>query len=115
MSKQHELILATNRWALTNIKQTAKKTVLFAGGDTIDIPKDKLVLLRDHPEGRHKNQEYYKSELFIIVLKHEEPSVYTIHPMCVAPVHTVNQWQLFDLKKLSPQDSGDTDPSDSSP
>ena len=61
VNEQHELILAANRWALKNIKQTARKTALCVGGSTIDIPKDNLVLLRDHPEGRHKIQNNYKS------------------------------------------------------
>ena len=50
--KQHELILAANRWALKNIKQTAKKTVLCVGESFLDILKDNLDLLRDLPEGR---------------------------------------------------------------
>ena len=56
VNKQHELILAANRWASKNIKQTAKKMVLCAGGSTLNMPKDNLVLLRDHPEGRDKIQ-----------------------------------------------------------
>ena len=51
VNEQHELILAANRWALKNIKQTARKTVLHVGGSPLIIPKDNLVLLRDHPEG----------------------------------------------------------------
>ena len=56
MNEQHELILAANRQALKNIKQTANKTMLHVGGSPLDIPKDNLDLLRDHPEGRHKIQ-----------------------------------------------------------
>ena len=51
VNEQHELILAANRWALKNIKQTASKTALHAGGSPLKILKDNLVLLRDHPEG----------------------------------------------------------------
>ena len=47
-------------------------------GSTINIPKDNLVLLRNHPKGRHKIQDNYKSEFFIIVLKHKDPNIYTI-------------------------------------
>ena len=67
MNEQHELILAANRQVLKNIKQTVNKTALHAGGSPLEIPKDNLVLLRDHPEGRHKIQDNYKSELFIFV------------------------------------------------
>ena len=61
--------------ALKNIKQKAKKTALCAGGSTLNILNDNLVLLRDHPEGRHKIQHNYKSELFITVLKHKDPNI----------------------------------------
>ena len=90
VNEQHELILAANRWALKNIKQTANKTALHAGGSPLDIPKDNLVLVRDHPEGRCKIQDNYKSELFMVVWKHKDPNVYIIHPLCGVPVHKVN-------------------------
>ena len=96
VKKEHELILAVNRWALKNIKQTAKKTALHTGGSSHDIPKDNLVLLRDHPEGRCKIQDNYKSELFMVVSKHKDPNVYTIYPLCGGLVQTVNQQQYFD-------------------
>ena len=51
VNEQHELILVVDRWALKNIKQTANKTVFHVGGSPLYIPKDNLVLLRDHPEG----------------------------------------------------------------
>ena len=57
VNEQHEPILVVNRWALKNIKQTAKKTVLHVGGSPLNIPKDNLVLLRNHPGGRHKIQD----------------------------------------------------------
>ena len=73
-----------------NIKQTARKTALCVGGSPLNILKDNLVLLRDHPEGRHKIQDNYKSELFVVVSKHKGPNVYVICPLCGGPVHTVN-------------------------
>ena len=110
VNKQHELILAANRQVLKNIKQTVNKTALHAGGSPLNIPKDNLVLLRNQPEGRHKIQDNYKSELFVIVSKHKDPNVYIIHPLCGGLVHTVNWWQLFNLKKSSLGDSGYLDP-----
>ena len=44
----------------------------------------------------------------MIVLKHKDPEVYIIHPLYRGLVHTVNWWQLFDLKKSSLGDSGDS-------
>ena len=76
--------------ALKNIKQTANKTALHTGGSPLDIPKDNLVLLRDHLKGRGKIQDNYKSELFVVVLKHKDPNVYIIHPLFGGPVHIVN-------------------------
>ena len=49
--EQHEVILAASRWALKKIKQTANITALHVGGSPLDIPKDNLVLLRDHCGG----------------------------------------------------------------
>ena len=69
VNKKHELILAANRWALKNIKQTASKTALYAGLSPLKIPKDNLVLLRDHTEGRQKIQDNYKSELFMLLIQ----------------------------------------------
>ena len=42
--------------------------------------------------GRHKIQDNYKSELFVIVSKHKEPYVYTICQVCGSLVHTI-YWQ----------------------
>ena len=86
----NELILAANWQALKNFKQTASKTALCAGGSPLDIPKNNLVLLRDHPEGRCKIQDNYKSELFMVLLKHKDPNVYIIHPLCGDPLCMVN-------------------------
>ena len=99
-----------NRWALKKIKQTTNKTVLYVRGSILNIPKDNLVLLKDHPEGWHKIQDNYKSELFVIVSKYKDPNVYIICPLCGGLVCMVNQWQLLDLKRSSLGDSGDLDP-----
>ena len=82
VNEQHELILVANRWALKNIMHSVNKTTLCAGGSPLDIPKDNLVLVRDHPEGRHKIQDNYKSELFVVVSKHRNPNVDIILPLC---------------------------------
>ena len=105
VNQQHELILAANRWALKRIKQSAEKSVSQARGKDLKIPIGNLVLLHDHPEGRNKIQDHYKSELYIVESKHWDPNVYKIKPLCgKGPMHTVNQQQLFDLQK-SPGDN----------
>ena len=59
-------------------------------GNALDMPKDNLVLLRDHTEARNKIQDNYKSKLVIIVSKHKDPNVSTIYPMCGDPRNTIN-------------------------
>ena len=102
MNEQHELILAVNRQALKNIKQTAQKTVHHAGGSPLNIPKDNLVFLRDHPEGRHKIQDNYKSELFMVVSKHKDPNVYTIHPLCGWSSAYSQSMKIVQLEEIIP-------------
>ena len=80
LNQQHELILAANRWALKRIKTSAEKPVSWVGGKALKIPLGNLVLLHDHPEGCTKIQDNYKSELFIMELKHQDP-------MCISSSH----------------------------
>ena len=96
LNQQHELILAVNRHALKRIKQSAEKSVSWAGGKAFVIPIGNLVLLCDHLEGQNKIQDNYKSELFVMTSKDQDPNIYTIKPLNgKGPVHMVNQWQLF--------------------
>ena len=91
VNQQHELILAANRWALKRIKQSVEKSVSWARGKDLKIPMGNLVLLRDHPEGRNKIQDHYKSELYVMESKHQDPNVYKIKPLCgKGPMCTVN-------------------------
>ena len=100
VNQQHELILAVNRHALKRIKQSAEKSVSWAGGKALEIPIGNFVLLHDHLEGQNKLQDHYKNKLFIVELKHWDPNVYNIKPLCgKGPMCKVNQWQLFDLQK----------------
>ena len=88
VNQQHELILAVNRWAL---KLVAEKSVSWAGGKALEIPLGNLVLLHDHPEGCNKSQDNYKSELFVMKLKQQDPNVYIIKPLNGKdPMHMVN-------------------------
>ena len=51
VNQQHELILAANRHALKRIKQSAEKSISWAGGKDLTIPIGNLVLLHNHLEG----------------------------------------------------------------
>ena len=91
VNQQHELILAVNRCALKRIRQTVEKSVSQTGGKDLEIPIGNLVLLHDHPEGQNKIQDHYKSKLFVIESKHQDPNVYKIKPLCgKGPRHMVN-------------------------
>ena len=105
VNQQHKLILAANRCALKRIKQSAEKSVAWAGGKDLKIMIGNFVLLCDHLEGQNKIQDHYKSKLFIMELKHWDPNVYNIKPLCgKGPMHMMNWQQLFDLQK-SPGDN----------
>ena len=100
INQQHELILAGNRCALKRIKQSAEKSVSWAGGKALEIHIGNLVLLHDHPEGQNKIQNHYKSELFVMESKQQDPNVYNIKPLSrKGPMPMVNQQQFFDIQK----------------
>ena len=93
-----ENLLVTNRRAMKNIKAAAAKNKRSAGGSDIDIPPGNLVLLRDHPEGRNKIQDHYKSDLFKVIKKGERPNNFWITPIgCSGHPKEVNRRQLFDI------------------
>ena len=81
LDEQHELLMSANRWALKHIKQSAKKSQIRTSGKSLQIPIGNLVLLRDHPEGRNKIQDNYKSELFVIIEHHKDPNMYVIQSL----------------------------------
>ena len=111
LNEQGELIMSANRWALKHIKQRAKKSQTRAGGKTLLILIENLVLLRDYPEGCNKIQDNYKSELFVVVDHHKDPNVYIRQSLDKkGPKRTVNRRQLFGLKK-SQVDPITSDPS----
>ena len=105
VNQKHELILAENRCGLKRIKQSAEKSVTRAGGKDLKILIGNFVLLHDYPEDQNKIQDLYNSELFVMALKHWDPNVYNIKPLCgKGPMHMVNWQQLLDLWK-SPGDN----------
>ena len=81
LNEQHELPMSANRQALKHIKQSANKSQIRTGGKSLQIPIGNLVLLRDHSEGCNKIQDNYKSELFVIINHHNDPTVYVIQSL----------------------------------
>ena len=66
VDQQLEHMVMANRQALRHIKASVKKNHDRYGGKDLLIPVGNLVLLRDHPEGRHKIQDVNKSTLFVV-------------------------------------------------
>ena len=64
------------------------------------------MLLRDHPEGRNKIQDRYKTDVYVVVGHHqEEPNVYYIQLLNSdkpGKPKVVNRRQLYDLKRSVP-------------
>ena len=51
---------AVNQCTLKSMRQSAQQSAQVAKGKKLIIPKGKLVLLHDHPEGHNKTQDQYK-------------------------------------------------------
>ena len=93
-----EKLLVANKRAMKNIKAATAKNRRTTGGSDIDIPPGNLVLLWDHPEGRNKIQDHYKSDLFKVVKKGEHPNNFWIKPLgSSSHPKEVNHRQLFDI------------------
>ena len=93
-----EKLLVANKRVMKNIKATTAKNKRTAGGSDIDIPPGNLVLLWDHPEGRNKIQDHYKSDLFRVIRKGERLNNFWIKPIgSSGQPKEVNCRQLFDI------------------
>ena len=105
LNQQLNAMLYANKQALKLIKQSVQCDKDHTGGKSLDIPIGNHVLLRDHPEGRNKIQDRYKSDMYIVVGHHVEPNVYYIQLLNTdkpGPPKVVNRHQLFDLNHTSP-------------
>ena len=76
------------------------------------IPIGNHVLLRNHPEGRNKIQDKFKSDVYYVSDHHKEPNVYYIKRLDAdkyTPPKVVNRRQLFDLKRSVPPSANSRD------
>ena len=104
-----EHISNANRRALRCIQASTKKSADRVGGKDLHIPVGNLVLLRDHPEGRNKIQDHYKTDPYVVTRLHSDPNVYYIKPVNGKGVpKKVNRRQLFDLKRSLVEEEGKT-------
>ena len=71
------------------------------------------VLLCNHPEGRNKIQDRYKTDVYVVVGHHqEEPNVYYIQLLNNSKPgqpKVLNRCQLFDLKRSVPPSTASLD------
>ena len=63
------------------IDKSTKHSKDCTGSKELTILAGNHVLLCDHPEGRNKIQNRYKSDIYVMVCHHEEPNVYYIQLM----------------------------------
>ena len=98
-------MMHANKQALKYIQKTNKCNQSKTSGKELLIPVGNHVLLHDHPEGRNKIQNRFKSSIYIVVGHHKEPNIYYIKLLSAnkdAQPKEVNRHQLFDLKQSVP-------------
>ena len=98
VDQQLEQLLHANKRAQKNIKATNAKNRKAAGGKDLIIPVGNLVLLRDHPEGRNKIQDYNKDQIYIVTGHHDNRNAYFVKPLgSKCQPKQVNRQEMFDL------------------
>ena len=105
LKQQIDAMMHANKQALKYIQKTNKHNQSQTLGKELVIPIGNHVLLRDHPEGRNKIQNRFKSDVYVVVGHHEEPNVYYIRLLSAdkdTQPKVVNRHQLFDLKRSMP-------------
>ena len=105
LNEQLNAMLYANKQALKGIHKTTNHNKDCTSSEDITIPVGNHVLLRNHPKGCNKIQDWYKSEIYVIVGHHKEPNVYYIQLLNSSKPgqpKVVNRDQLFDLKRSEP-------------
>ena len=91
-------MLQANKQALKLIKKSTQYNKHSTSGKDLHIPIGNHVLLCDHLEGCNKIQDWYKSDVYVVVGHHTKPNVYYIQLLNkdkpVLP-KVINQCQLF--------------------
>ena len=76
-----DAMLHANTQALKLIKKSTQYNKDCTGNKELMIPIENHVLLCDHLEGHNKIQDWYKSDVYVVVSHHKEPNVYYIQPL----------------------------------
>ena len=101
LNQQLSALIHANKQALKYIQKTNKHNQSQTSGKELVIPIGNHVLLCDHPEGRNKIQNRFKSDIYVVVGHHKEPNVYYIKLLSAdkdTQPKLVNHHQLFNLK-----------------
>ena len=78
LNQKLNAMLHANKQALKLIEKSTKYIKDCTGSKELTILIGNHVLLRDHLEGGNKLQDWYKSNIYIMVGHHMEPNVYYI-------------------------------------
>ena len=109
LNQQLSAMMHANKQVLKLINKSTQCNKHFTGGKELVIPIGNHVLLWDHPEGRNKIQNRYKSDIYVMVSHHNEPNVYYIQLLNLdKKVHprVVNWHQVFDINWSTPPSIG---------
>ena len=71
-------MMHANNQALKFIHKSNQRNKSQTAGKELVIPIGNQVLLCDNLEGRNKIQNRFKSDIYIVVVHHDEPNVYYI-------------------------------------
>ena len=116
LGQQLDAIVNAHKHVLKLINKTTKCSKARTSRKELLIPVGNYVLLHDHPEGRNKIQDKYKSDIYVVVCHHQEPNVYYIQLLSQdhkSKPKGVNCHQLYNLNwSISPSTSWDLESRD---
>ena len=118
LNQQLNAMLHANKQTLKLIEKSTQHNKDRTGGKELTIPIRNHVLLRDHLEDHNKIQDWYKSDIYVMVGHHKEPNVYYIQLLNKdksGSPKVVNWCQLFNLNWSSPPSVADKSQDDGDP
>ena len=111
LGQQLDALVNAHKHALKLINKTTKHSKARTGGKELLIPVGNHVVLCNHPKGRNKIQDKYKSDIYVVVGHHQELNVYYIQLLSQdrkSKPKVVNHHQLYNLNwSISPSASQD--------
>ena len=105
LSQQLNSLVSANKQVLKLLCKTTQCNKACVGGTPLLILVGNHVLLQDHPKGRNKIQDRYKSDVYVIVGHHHELNIYYIHLLNKdheGHPKVVSHHQIYGLNHSSP-------------